>query len=168
MSYAAQERPLAPERSFRLAFGGNDYGDLLPFTGHGVTSASECEGLASGLGLTWKPDSSAALIFSEYFSAPTFLTSNGSFALIVGTSITEKELDLVRASSLAHLLLRLRNFGVGQLSDSLRSCVSQDPSFDEVRQQIQSRETGDVLSALRSEAVISRIRRATRCRFGCF
>ena len=112
--------------------------------------------------------SSAALIFSEYFSAPTFLTSNGSFELIVGTSITEKELDLVRASSVAHLLLLLRNFGVGQLSDPLRSCVSQDPSFDEVRQQIQSREIGDVLSALRSEAVISRIRRATRCRFGCF
>lgn len=53
-----------------------------------------------------------------------FVTSTGRFDLLVATTITMPEWDLAKDTSSAHMLLLLRDAGVGQTSDSERKTIT--------------------------------------------
>ena len=71
-----------------------------------------------------------ALIFWPDMSHPSgFDTSTGFFSILVGTTITEKEWQLAKGTSSAHLLLMLFTAGVGQLSDLNRPSVATETTL---------------------------------------
>lgn len=62
-----------------------------------------------------------ALLFWPYMRHPAgFTTSTGYFSVLIGTTITQAEWELAKATSSAHLLLLLFRLGIGQTSDVSR------------------------------------------------
>jgi len=66
-----------------------------------------------------------AIIFWPYMSYPAgFTTSTGYFSILVGTTITESEWELAKATSSSHLLLILFEAGIGQASYLSRASIT--------------------------------------------
>ena len=66
-----------------------------------------------------------AVVFWPHMSYPGgFSTSTGYFTALIGTTITQEEWDMAKATSSAHLLLLLFKAGIGQISDLQRSTVT--------------------------------------------
>jgi hypothetical protein len=66
-----------------------------------------------------------ALIFWPYMLHPSgFSTSTGYFSILIGTSITEMEWDMAKATSSEHLLVLLFRAGLGQVCDLERRTLT--------------------------------------------
>ena len=66
-----------------------------------------------------------AVLFWPYMSYPRgFSSSTGYFSILLGTTITQTEWNMAKATSSAHLLLLLFKAGIGQISDLLRPTVT--------------------------------------------
>jgi hypothetical protein len=71
-----------------------------------------------------------ALLFWPYMAYPSgFDTSTGYFSILVGTTITQAEWELAKASSSSHLLLLLFEARIGQISDLARRTLTNDEKW---------------------------------------
>ena len=78
-----------------------------------------------------------ALLLWPYLLYPgQFSTSTGYFGIMVGTTITQVEWDLAKATSSTHLLLLLCEEGIVQLSDLDRQSVTNRATFQAKWQKI--------------------------------
>ncbi len=79
-----------------------------------------------------------ALLFWRYALQPTPLwTTTGYFEILIGTTITQTEWQMIKETSSARVMLLLSRAGIGQESDLERKTVTADPrwalEWDEIR-----------------------------------
>jgi hypothetical protein len=73
-----------------------------------------------------------AILFWPYLAhAAGFSTSVGDFNILLGTTITQTEWEMSKATSSSHLLLILFEAGIGQKSDLTRSTVTVETKWRE-------------------------------------
>lgn len=71
-----------------------------------------------------------ALLFWPYRLQPKPLwTSTGYFDLLIGTTVTAIEWQMARDTSSTHLVYLLSRAGIGQVSDLVRTTVTDDPQW---------------------------------------
>lgn len=88
------------------------------------------------------------LFFWRWLDHPRAVeTRTGSFRFLAATTITEAEGELASRSP-AHLMLYLRDMGVGQLADPMRPCTTAQADWQEVWSDIEPMSEVQVLKAL--------------------
>ena len=117
LTYIRQNEALI-DRGHRVPmwFSTTDDGNVAPILGK-VPPASEAKPLGE----------MRALLFWPYMAHPgVFSTSTGRFSLLIGTTITQPEWELAKATSTSHLLMLLFEAGVEQRSDLRRESLTKD------------------------------------------
>ena len=79
-----------------------------------------------------------AVLFWRYlFPDWEFLTSTGKFIILIATGITEREWQLAKQTTTAHLLLLLCRSGIAQRTLVNRKCLLDNPRWQDEWRQIE-------------------------------
>jgi hypothetical protein len=118
----------------RFAFGFTEQpgGGLGGFTGH-----------PEQLGVVPFGRIRAVLFWRYLFPDWEFLTSTGKFMVLLATGITEREWQLAKETTTAHLLLLLCRSGIGQRTLVNRRCLLDSPRWQEEWDKISGRDPED-------------------------
>jgi hypothetical protein len=118
----------------RFAFGFTEQADgsLAGFTGH-----------PEQLGVTPFGSIRAVFFWRYLFPDWDFVTSTGKFMILIATGITEREWQVAKETTTAHLLLLLCRSGVGQRTLVNRKCLFDSPRWQDEWDKIKARDPED-------------------------
>lgn len=83
-------------------------------------------------------DKTGLYLWPSLIDRTLFEVSTGNFFLMAATIVTQDEETLADRTSPPHLLLLLKQLGIGQLSDTDRKCVTRHPRFGEMWEKVKA------------------------------